>query len=254
MTKRSASGDAQEKQIIEEHESTQEHDIRVEKALSLRKQGIEPWPAFKPVNATASQVLSEYTPGSSREYSVAGRLMARREHGKSAFGVVQDRTGKIQIYCKQDLLGEQLFEFFVKHLDVGDIVWVKGTTFTTKTGETTLQVHELTLLSKCLYPLPEKFHGLTDVEIRYRQRYLDLIVNEESRKKFMIRSKLMSEIRHFLEQSDFVEVETPMLHPIPGGAAARPFVTRHNALGSDFYLRIAPELYMKRLDRKSTRL
>jgi lysyl-tRNA synthetase class 2 len=144
-------------------------------------------------------------------------------------------------------LGDHKFDQLMKYLDIGDHLWIKGTAFKTQTGEVTIKADQAELISKCLHPLPEKFHGLTDVEVRFRQRYLDLISNPESKQRFLMRSKIIGLMRKFLEQHDFVEVETPMLHPIPGGALAKPFVTHHNALDDQFYLRIAPELYLKRL-------
>lgn len=230
------------------HEPLEEHRIRVHKIEEMRVKGIEPWPQKKDVTATAEQVLKEYiNDETSSEYQLAGRLIARREHGKTTFVHILDRSGKIQVYLKDDLLGHEKFEFFKHNVDLGDIIWVKGKVFKTKTGEITIRAEDVVLLSKCLHPLPEKFHGLTDIETRYRQRYLDLITNPDTRERFLKRSSIISHIRHYLESHGFIEVETPMLHPIPGGAAARPFVTHHNALGEDFYLRIAPELYLKRL-------
>ncbi|MFT6765249.1 MAG: lysyl-tRNA synthetase class 2 [Alteromonas naphthalenivorans] len=228
-------------------DASEEHHIRVDKVKKLRDQGIEPWPEFKEVSSTSKQVLDEFKEDSDQEYTVAGRIVALRWHGKSAFAKLQDRAGQLQVYFKKDVIGEQTFDLLQHNVDLGDIVWVKGAVFKTRTGEITLKATEATLLSKCLHPLPEKFHGIADVEIRYRQRYLDLISNEESRNKFVVRSKLISGLRHYLEDHEFMEVETPMLHSIPGGAVARPFVTHHNALHSDLYLRIAPELYLKRL-------
>ena len=227
--------------------SSSENKVRVEKVRELEKEGLNPWPQFKPVTATCMQVMDEFNPDSEKEYEVAGRLITIREHGKTVFAHIQDRTGRLQIYIKKDILGEEKFDFFSKYIDTGDIIWLTGSSFKTKKGEITLRVNNFTLLSKCLYPLPEKFHGLTDVESRYRQRYLDLISNPESLDKFKKRSKIVQSIRQFLLNKDFLEVETPMLHPIPGGAAARPFVTHHNAYDMDLYLRIAPELYLKRL-------
>lgn len=225
-----------------------EHAVRISKVKGLQEKGIDPWPQFKPVGATCASVLCEYEKNElEAEYEVAGRLITIREHGKTVFAHIQDRTGKLQIYIRKDVVGEEQFDFFLKYLDVGDIIWIKGTSFRTKKGEITLRALDFSLLSKCLYPLPEKFHGLSDIEMRYRQRYLDLISNQESLDKFKKRSQITQSIRQFLLNKDFLEVETPMLHPIPGGATARPFVTHHNAYDMDLYLRIAPELYLKRL-------
>jgi lysyl-tRNA synthetase, class II len=225
-----------------------EHAVRVEKVHAMRAAGIEPWPASRPINATCLQVHEEFEKGQEgKEYQVAGRLVAFREHGKTAFGHMLDRTGKLQLYFRQDVLGADLFTFIQKNLDLGDSIWCTGQSFKTKTGEVSLKVSQVVLLSKCLFPLPEKFHGIADVETRYRQRYLDLIAESDSRARFKKRSDIIAAIRHVFEQYDFMEVETPMLHPIPGGAAARPFVTHHNVLDADLYLRIAPELYLKRL-------
>jgi lysyl-tRNA synthetase class 2 len=233
-----------------------EHKIRLEKVAALEKQGITVWPEAKSVDSTTQDVLEGYQEGVLRQaqddrdsgaYTLAGRLVARREHGKTAFGRIQDRAGSIQIYVKEDVVGADLFKLFEHGIDVGDILWVSGSSFKTKTGEITLKVESFTLLSKCLYPLPEKFHGLVDIETKYRQRYLDLISNKDSRDRFRRRSEIIRAMRLFFDRHDFLEVETPMLHPIPGGAAARPFVTHHNALDAELYLRISPELYLKRL-------
>lgn len=239
-----------EKSIIPpvSHDTSQEHDVRIQKVATLREKGIESWPEFKPVNATCAQVIAEFkddTP--SREYEVAGRVMAIRAHGKSIFAVLQDRSGKLQVYLKQDEIGDELFSFMAHLIDIGDIIWCKGDSFRTKMGEVTLKVAAFSLLSKSLHPLPEKFHGIADVETKYRQRYLDLISSPESRERFIKRSEIIKAIRNYLDQHQFIAVETPLLHPIPGGAAARPFVTHHNALDSRLYLRISPELYLKRL-------
>lgn len=177
---------------------------------------------------------------------IAGRLMAMRGHGKTMFWNIQDATGRIQIYVRLDVIGEQAYENF-KFYDIGDIIGVEGQVFKTKTGEISIRAQEITFLSKALRPLPEKWHGLKDVETRYRQRYVDLIVNPQVRDTFVKRSCIVSTIRNILSTKDFLEVETPMMHPIPGGAAARPFVTHHNALDMQLYMRIAPELYLKRL-------
>ncbi len=177
---------------------------------------------------------------------VAGRMMLKRLMGKASFATLQDMSGRIQVYVKTDLVGADVYEAF-KHWDLGDIVGVEGTLFRTRTGELTIQATRIRLLSKSLRPLPDKFHGLADMEVRYRQRYVDLIVNPESRENFVKRSKLVQAVREFFVARGYLEVETPMLHPIPGGAAAKPFMTHHNALDMDMYLRIAPELYLKKL-------
>ena len=178
--------------------------------------------------------------------AVAGRMLLKRVMGKASFATIQDMSGRIQIYVNNDVTGAEAHEAF-KHCDLGDIVGVEGTLFKTKMGELTIQATKVRLLAKSLRPLPEKFHGLTDMESRYRQRYVDLMVNPESREVFIRRSQLVQSIREFFVARGFLEVETPMMQPIPGGAAARPFKTHHNALDMDLYLRIAPELYLKRL-------
>jgi len=180
-----------------------------------------------------------------KEVTVAGRLISKREHGKSGFAHISDHSGKIQFYAQADKLGDA-FKLY-KEMDIGDIVGVKGKLFITRTKEQTVLIDELKLLAKALRPMPEKWHGLKDVEIRYRQRYLDLIANPQVRDVFIKRSQVISLTREFFNQLKFIEVETPMLHPLAGGAAGRPFKTHHNATDSDVYLRIAPELYLKRL-------
>ncbi len=181
-----------------------------------------------------------------QQVTVGGRVMLKRVMGKASFVTIEDRTGRIQLFLKQDVLGAETYEAF-KTFDIGDIVGASGTLFRTRAGELSVKVEKLRLLVKSLRPLPDKWHGLSDTELRYRQRYVDLIMNEDSRTVFRTRSRIVRYLRDFLDALDFLEVETPMLQPIPGGAAARPFATHHNALDMDMYLRIAPELYLKRL-------
>lgn len=193
-----------------------------------------------------SAATSEELQAQRVETATAGRILSFRLMGKAGFAHLQAGGKRIQVYVKKDVVGDRAFELF-RLLDLGDFIGVKGHLFRTKTNELSIWVEELFFLSKALLPLPEKWHGLTDVELRYRQRYLDLIANEKSRQVFVTRAKIIQELRRFLDARNYIEVETPMMHPLPGGAAARPFVTHHNTLDIDLYLRIAPELYLKRL-------
>ncbi|HXW85880.1 MAG TPA: lysine--tRNA ligase [Candidatus Bathyarchaeia archaeon] len=228
------------------HEA-EEFRVRCAKMEKLRAQGIEPWPLAKQVTTTCAQIHTAFVENDEKEYMLAGRIVTIREHGKTIFVTMHDQSGALQLYVKSDIIGQEQFDIFKHDIDLGDVIWCAGHTFRTKMGEITLKVTAWTLLSKCLRPLPDKFHGIADIEIKYRHRYLDLMTNEESRERFVRRSQIIRAMRTYFYDHNWMEVETPMLHPIPGGAIARPFVTHHNALSMDLYLRIAPELYLKRL-------
>jgi lysyl-tRNA synthetase class 2 len=217
---------------------------RKSKLAALRTKGIDPFKnKFTPAE-TCKHARENYAEG--REVSVAGRVTAHRDMGKSMFIDVRDQTGRLQVYAQKNVLGDEQFDVF-RHLDLGDFIGAKGTMFTTKTGEISVKLSSFVILAKALRPPPEKWHGLADTEIRYRQRYLDLVANPDVKDVFLKRSQIVREIRNFLNERGYVEVETPMMQAIPGGAAAQPFKTHHNALGCDFFMRIAIELYLKRL-------
>lgn len=221
--------------------------IRRLKLKELQESGKDPYKTVKyHVSHSTASIIRDFEDMEGKTVSVAGRLMSKRGMGKAAFCDVQDRDGRIQLYVRIDEVGQESYEDF-KKFDIGDLVGVKGDVFKTHKGEISIKAKEITLLSKSLLPLPEKWHGLKDIDLRYRQRYVDLIVNPEVRKTFILRSKIITAVRRFLDERGYLEVDTPLLNTIPGGASARPFVTHHNTLDMDLYLRIAPELYLKRL-------
>ncbi len=227
--------------------------VRREKMAELRANGIDPFGKRFERSHNSQEIIAQYSEMDTEELeakniqvSLAGRVMTKRGKGKAGFAHIQDLTGQIQIYVRQDAVGEEQYKIF-NSADLGDIVGVKGAVFKTKVGELSVKVEDFVFLSKALRPLPDKFHGLKDVEQRYRQRYLDLIMSQESKETFITRSKIIRSMRRYLDEHGYLEVETPMMHAIAGGAAARPFITHHNALDMQLYMRIAIELHLKRL-------
>ncbi len=230
----------------EEEELNELRRNRLDKLEQLRERGIDPWGQRYERTHVADEIERRYACLEDSEVALAGRLMAFRVHGKACFADLQDSSGRVQLYASVDDLGEERYQLFTD-LDIGDFIGLRGVVFKTRRGEATVRVHEFTFLSKALRPLPEKWHGLRDVDIRYRRRYVDLMVNPDVREAFITRSKIIAGMRRFLDEEGFLEVETPVLHTVAGGTTARPFRTHHNALDMDIYLRIATELYLKRL-------
>lgn len=237
---------SEEKHVPEQLDLNDQMLVRREKLAQYEEDNIYPFGQRFVVQHKALQIKDEFRDFDGQPVVIAGRLMTIRSHGKTAFANLRDLSGDIQVYFRKDVMGEEDYKY-VKMLDMGDIVGIEGHVFKTQKGEITVKVNKLTLLSKSLRPLPEKWHGLKDTELRYRQRYVDLIVNPSVRDTFVKRTKIVAKIREYLNSKQFMEVETPMMHAIPGGAAARPFITHHNALDIDIYMRISPELYLKRL-------
>jgi len=235
--------------MTESEHNIDEREVRLERLTYLKKQGVDAFPAHTERSHALSQILDVADDLIKKEQpvTIVGRVMALRPHGGSTFAHLEDGTGAFQIYLKKDMLGDEIYEQFEKSVDVGDFLQVTGTVFTTKRGEPTIQVSEWRLLTKTIRPLPEKWHGLQDIEMRFRKRYLDMISNKDVVDVFKKRAAIVKSIREFLDDRGFLEVETPILQPLPGGANARPFVTHHNTLDADLYLRIAPELYLKRI-------
>jgi len=243
----------QKPQPTDEQKKTDQEASRLEKIERLRLEGVDLFPYKAEITHTVDEVVRSFSERSADDLAekkisvvVPGRIVAIRKMGRATFSTISDGRARLQIYLREDQLGKKGYEVF-SLLDIGDLLDVRGTLFKTRTGELTILAEAITLLAKCLHPLPEKWHGLQDVELRYRRRYLDLIMNPEVGQVFRLRSRVISEIRRYFDERGYVEVETPMMQPVPGGALARPFKTFHNALGIELYLRIAPELYLKRL-------